>query len=491
MSDLLKLNFRALELFSKGRGSSILGLWLDGSRLDGVKLRRTNGSAHAEKTFSLGLSLDPLTAPPELVGREIRNLLEKEGVRERRCVVGLPLKWALTFHTQIPDLPEGDIASFLQIEAERGFPCDPATLMVATSRYRLPSGQKHATLIGIPRSHVELLERVLHAAQLKPLSFTLAITALQPPDAGQTEGLITLALGETRAALQVSYGGGVAALRALEGAIETEGAQRKLNAELVARETRITLAQLPEELRQAVVRVRIFGPRDLAQELADEIDLRLEALGLQVEMASTYKPSEFAIQVPRETPISPAFSLAARAVGGQLPAFEFLPPKVSVWQQFGERYSSGKLQRAGLAAALVLLIAGGAFGVQQWQLWRLQFRWNAVKSRVTALRDVQKRTAQFRPWHNESLRTMTILRRLTEAFPEDGSVTAKVLEIREPGIVTCTGTTRDYQALLKTIERLRSTRQIPDVNLGPTRGQSPALQFTFNFLWNEGGASAN
>ncbi len=491
MTDVLKLNLRNLELLPKGRGSSLLGLWLDGSRLDGVSVRRTNGSAHAEKTFSFGLSLDPLTAAPELVGREIRNLLEKEGVRERRCVVGLPLKWALTFHTQIPDLPEADIASFLQIEAERGFPCDPATLMVATSRYTLASGQKHATLIGIPRSHVEALERVLHAAQLKPSSFTLAITAVQPPDSKDADGLISLALGETRVALQISYGGGVAALRALEGAIEVEGAQRKLNAELVAREARITLSQLPEELRQAVRRVRIFGARDLAQQLADEIELRLENMGLQVQLASNYLASDFAVQVPKDTPVSPAFSLAARAVGGQPPTFEFLPPKVSAWQQLSARYSSGKFQRAGIAAAFVLLIVGGAFGYQQWQLWRLESRWRDIKAKVTELRDVQKRTAQFRPWHNESLRTMTILRRLTEAFPEDGSVTAKVLEIRDPGVVTCTGITRDYQALLKTVERLRTVPQIPDVNLGPTRGQSPALQFTFNFLWNEGGKSAN
>ena len=86
---------------------------------------------------------------------------------------------------------------------------------------------------------------------------------------------------------------------------------------------------------------------------------------------------------------------------------------------------------------------------------------------------------------------MTILRRLTEAFPEDGSVTAKVLEIRDPGVVTCTGTTRDYQALLRTVERLRNIPEKPDVNLGPTRGQSPALQFTFSFVWSDGGQHGN
>src|SRR5262249_28257413 len=116
-------------------GSSILGLALDGSRLEGVVLKRTNGGAQIQQSFSVALSLDPLTNDPELVGREIRNHLDAAGVRERRCIVGLPLKWALTTHVKLPDLPESELASFLQIEAERSFPCDVATLLLSKSFY--------------------------------------------------------------------------------------------------------------------------------------------------------------------------------------------------------------------------------------------------------------------------------------------------------------------------------------------------------------------
>src|SRR2546426_9642508 len=124
-----------IQLTKKQRlPSSLLGLSLDGSRLEGVVLRRTNGSVVEQKSLFASLSLDPLTNDPELVGREIRNHLDAAGIREKRCVVGLPLKWALTTHTKIPELPEADVASFLQIEAERGFPADVETLVIATSR---------------------------------------------------------------------------------------------------------------------------------------------------------------------------------------------------------------------------------------------------------------------------------------------------------------------------------------------------------------------
>jgi len=94
MNKIIKVNF-----LKRGAPSSLLGLTLDGSRLEGVVLRRSNGLLQVNQRFTAVLSLDPLTNEPELVGREILNHLEAAGVRERRCVVALPLKWALAAHT--------------------------------------------------------------------------------------------------------------------------------------------------------------------------------------------------------------------------------------------------------------------------------------------------------------------------------------------------------------------------------------------------------
>ena len=234
--------------------TSLLGLNLDGSRLDGVVLRRTNGSLQLQQSFSATLSLDPLTAAPELVGREIRNHLDAAGVRERRCVVGVPLKWTLTAQTELPSLPAEDAASLLQLEAERGFPCDVTTLRLAHSRCPLPGGKQHVTLAGILNSQLTSLEQVLAAAKLKPVSFSTGLAALQPSGGGarlssaaaatnvegaaggdtRTPGVLALAIGESQVSLQITCGGGVAALRALEGAIENPTGRPELVADLVA-----------------------------------------------------------------------------------------------------------------------------------------------------------------------------------------------------------------------------------------------------------------
>ena len=54
--------------------------------------------------------------------------------------------------------------------------------------------------------------------------------------------------------------------------------------------------------------IRVFGPRDLAQQLADEMELRLEALGLKVEVVTHYAPKQFGLQLPGDAPVSPALA---------------------------------------------------------------------------------------------------------------------------------------------------------------------------------------
>src|SRR5207245_3210351 len=245
------IELRNLNKLKRQRLSSLLGLALDGSRLDGVVVRRTDGALEVQESFSVSLSLDPLTADAELVGREIRNHLDAAGVRERHCAVAVPLKWTLITHAEVPDISEADLPGFLQIEAERGFPCDVETLHYSTSICQTVSGKRHALLVGIPRNHLTLLEQALRAAKLKPVSCSLGMAALQPARAETSNGVLALAIGEAHVGLQSTCGGGVAALRMLEGGLETEGSKRLLRADVIARETRITLGQLPAELRDS------------------------------------------------------------------------------------------------------------------------------------------------------------------------------------------------------------------------------------------------
>jgi len=473
--------------------TSLLGLALDGRRLDGVVLKLVNGAPAGQQSFSAGLALDPLTAAPELVAREIRNHLDAAGIRERHCVFGVPLKWVLTMQTELPALPAADAASLLQLEVERGFHADVATLQLSTSRSPLAGGKTNVLIAGIPGTHLARLEQVLAAAKLKPVSFALGLAALQPagqPLAARFDSGLALAIGESQVGLLVAANGGVVALRSLEGAVTDEGSQRVLNTELVSREVRITLGQLPGELRDTVKRIRIFGPQPLARQLADALETRGSTLGVQVEVCSA--PASAGASGPMAPGVSssPAFSLAAEALLGQAPAFEFLPPKPGLIEQFVTKYSSGRLRTIGAIGAGVGLLLALVFGYQQIILWRLQTQWAAIANKVGELAQVQGQIRQYRSWYDGSFANLGILRQLTLAFPEDGSVTAKSIEIRDGSTVTCSGTARDYAALLGMQAKLRTAAGITDVKLEQVRGKAP-MQFVFGFKFNHGAAHEN
>jgi hypothetical protein len=253
---------------------------------------------------------------------------------------------------------------------------------------------------------------------------------------------------------------------------------------------RITLGQLPEEVRSRLRDVRVFGPKELAQQLADELQRRFSSLGLSVSVVTNYTTKEFGLLLPGNASVSAAFSLAATKLAGRATPFEFLPPKVSQWQQLTARYATGKLRKVGGIAVAVLVLVLGAFLIQQIFLWRLQSRWSDIQIRVKDLETTQAKIKQYRAWFDESARSLSILKQLTQAFPEDGVVTAKTIEIREANLVTCTGTARDYTSLLRMQENLGKSGNVADLKLNRIQGKSP-MQFTFDFRWVEGGSSAN
>jgi hypothetical protein len=98
---------------------------------------------------------------------------------------------------------------------------------------------------------------------------------------------------------------------------------------------------------------------------------------------------------------------------------------------------------------------------------------------------LQQQIHQYRPWFDDSFQELTILRELTQAFPEEGVVTAKSVEIQDGSTVTCTGTAHDQAAFLQTLNELRAANSVRELKVEQIRGKTP-MQFTFNFKWVKG-----
>jgi hypothetical protein len=480
-----------IPFLKKQRASSVLGLALDGNQMEAVVLRRLNGSLRVQQTASVGLALSPLSGDPELVGREIRNHLDQAGIRERRCALSIPPGWLLMLQVKLPDLPEADVASFLEIEAERGFPSGSENLFIVNSRYQLSNGEKYATLLGVPRNNLETLEKVLKAAQLKPVTFSPGAGAMDFPERDSAEGALVLALGHHSLDLLVMVGGGIAVLRSLDAAMENEAAQRSIDVDLVARELRITLGQMPGALAEKIRTLRIFGRGEPVRRFASEISPRAQAMGLKVEVMEKASAAQFDPMLAPEIAASPALALAANWLKSAAPGPELLPPKVNPWMQLlSGKQTSKKLGWAGGLAGAAAAIVIGAFIYQSWEIARLESKWKGMEQKVTELQADQDQIKKYRPWFDTTFRGLRILTRLTDAFPPEGSVSAKNLEIRDLTAVTCSGVAKDNQSYIKLIGKLQSAAEVTDLKTELVRGQAP-LQFTFNFQWEGGASSGN
>lgn len=472
------------DWFQKKRPQAVLGLTFGGAKLDAVVVRRANGSADLGQSASGTLSADVLKLDPAAAGAELKTLLDAAEIRERRCVVALPADWALSLQTVLPELSAEDTESLLQLEAENGFPYALETLGLAHSRFQTQGGPGYVTQLAIQREHLDRIEAILRAARLTPVSFTLGVVAQQAPARAPGEGVVALFVGEKNVTLLIVSGGGVVSLRTLEPAVQGEAGADWVAPDLIGRELRVTLGQLLPAVRDDLTRLRIFGGA-AADRLASELAPRAATFGLTIERVIRFAPGELGVKVAEATPVTPAVAAAVRFLGETTAGLEFLPPRVSAWQAFAGKHSAGKLMLAAKVGGGLVALVLFAFLFQQVQLMRLRSEWDGMSVKVRELENLQQQIKRFRPWYDDSIRSLSVLRRLTEAFPENGDVTAKTIELRDNGSVICTGTASDNTALLKALDKLRAIPDIVDVQVDQVRGKSP-LQFTFNFQWGGG-----
>jgi len=447
------------------RSRNVLGLAIGDDRFHAVGASRAKGVVVAGKPVNAALSVDPAKPDAVSVGRQIRQHLDAAGIRERTCVVALPAKWIMSQATRLPPgLSIEDRDSLLQIEAEKGFPCDPDELRIARSYGRSASAH-YVTQFAVRHEHLEHLNAILVAAGLNPVSFTPGLASLPDVIPADGRGRISVITDTAGATLAIAAGGGLFACRSGESVDGTA----------LTRELRITVEQIPPDLRSELRDVLLIGGKDSNGQPSSAIAAWARAAGLQLTASR-----------PVETTV--AEQMAAGAALNQLnnsgPVLEFLPPRPSRWALLLARYNSKRLATAAFATIGVLVVLSGLFAWQGYRLWSLGSRWRAMAAPVTALQNVQSQIREYRPWFDSSSIDLRILRALTDCFPDNGSVTAKSVEIRGASVVAISGTARDNPSLLRTLDQLRNVKSVTNLKVEQIRGKTPE-QFTINFRWND------
>ena len=147
------------------------------------------------------------------------------------------------------------------------------------------------------------------------------------------------------------------------------------------------------------------------------------------------------------------------------------------------RYNSKRLATASFAVGALVVLVLAAFGWQEYRRWSLRNEWGDMQAQVLRLDGVQRQIDEFQPWYADT-RSLNILLRVTECFPDNGSVTAKSFEVHgtTTSIVTISGTARDNASLLRVQEQLRNAKEVQGLKIEQIRGKTP-MQFTLTFRW--------
>ncbi len=466
-----------MSWLSKTRRPSVIGLSVADGKLRVAHAARAKNALAVLRATTAPLSLDLLHPEADLVGAEIRNHLEAAHIRERHCVVAVPPGWVMSHHTRVPELAAEDLTSLLEIEAEKSFPCDPDELQIARSSPRSTEGIS-ITQLAIRQDQLARLTAVLKSAGLKPVSFTLGLDALPNaiPPAGQ--GRITLVLEPKGATLLIAAGGGIAGFRTFEATIASEAGENVINGAALARELRISFEQVAADLRSEVRHLALLGDEGIARQLEESLGAWARESGLTIE-----RPAGSRVPVAEEI----VEAVALRHLREGPTKLEFMPPRPSRWALMMAKYSSRRLATAGFAAAAAALLVLAGFGWQEYRRWSLRNEWDAMAAQVKDLDAITAKIREFRPWYDTSYRNLTIMKRVVDCFPDNGTVSAKSFEIHGVSNISITGTARDNGSLLHTLDLLRQVKEINGLKVEQIRG-TPA-QFTFTFRWNANSGS--
>ncbi len=454
--------------------NSLLGIEFEHGWFHAVLAYRNGKGLHIKQTWHSPLALDPLNEEADVVGQEIRNQLDEAGIHEPHCVVCLPIHWILKHRFEIPDLPEADRKEYIHLQAEKEFPFAPHDLSLSTAEAPPIGEQKLLTMAAVPLIQVRKLEAICKAAGLKPISFSIGYPVLDPTT---QESFITIHRREAGMDVRIFYQGSMVMFRWLETFDEVDQTEFTMD-ETLFREIRVTLSELPIEIRGKIKKAYVYGPTKWRHAFQAIMADSFHRFGIEI-VPETIKENHID---PSALPLVGTLELLLKY---QAPIYEFLPPKVSRMQQWVSRLSSrGNLLLGGAAAAIILLTIT-AFFYQHVTLNNLRSQWDHIEEDVAELESLQDRVKYFRPWFTSNMPSLQTLRTITLSFPEEGTVWVDRIEIDDLSLVYCSGFSQGNQNLFTVMDRLNEDENISQLQVQQFQGTSP-MQFALNFIWLEG-----
>ncbi|MBN1903324.1 pilus assembly protein PilM [Candidatus Sumerlaeota bacterium] len=458
--------------------NSLLGITIEGGILSVVEIASERDKWEVIRSLREPLSQNILSGNPELVGAEIRKHLDNAGIREKYCVVCLPLSWVYSLQLELPpELSEQDRDSYIHLQAERGFPFAPEDLILSISHFRNTEGKDRATLSAAPVQHIRNLQKVLKAAGLNPKSMTLGVSSLAKFSNASRE--MSLLYHSDGIDMGIFIDGSPISMRSFSGAVHNDENSVAIDTGSLIRELRITLGSLPSEIRKGINAITIYSDHPGEDILLEDEIKAISRLGMKVKMDETTFQG-----MKMKAGVSPcAFAAARNHISGKPPDFEFLQPTQGRIKKIMGRVSARRFFWLAISSATVVFLIFLASFIQYQYLASLRRKWKIMEPEVKKVEFLKDQLRKYRPWHDDSVHSLTLLRDITSSFPERGDVWVKSLEIRNLSEAQFSGEARNNKAWLETLSKLRKNSTIEDLKVLQVKEGEGLIQFSVKFIW--------
>ena len=469
-----------MTLKRKKRSQAIV-LYVDGDQAFACSYRKRGRGARlrAEGHSRLGQAIN-LIEPARLVD-DLGGVFRQLSSTTKDCIVVLPAHLAPSIILTVPDISPEDRKGFIQIQAEQQLPLPLSEIHLATHEFQI-GNQNHALVVGLRKDTISKLNEAVIANGFQVASITVDIAGVvdhavdgndSPADSCQ------LIQGQSSLTMVTHAEGGPTGVRHFH---LTNGG---IDAATLERELRITLGQFPQSSQRQLTTLRTAKLPGVSSEQHVPISEHRSIAGLNVVNGA--ETSDLFV------PIASSFFLKGAS------PLEFLPSRTS---RFGKMYGQFNSRRnLWVGSMSVVALTAIVFLYQIFHLNGLQKQWNglnpfnpetglSMKNSVAVVETVQGKIREFRPWFDSSVPSLTTARAITRAFPETGEICLKQLNIRDDSKVMASGSSSDQNSLLATLDKLRITSGISNLELKSQQGTDPIF-FSFEFDWNPAGVSTS
>jgi hypothetical protein len=443
---------------------TVLGLFLGGGRLTFALTRQEGAAPVVAKQGSEAFALAPGQDDPDVIAEKLREILARQRIKVRHCVLALPLSWVVSSRFAAGEIAADALPGVAALELERlcGAPVSAKQLVCFPAD---DAGQALAATVepGVARHLTEAFRR----AGLSLGCFVPAAAAARPdPDPGIVADILPLPDGVDAV---IRCDGRPVALRQL-ALYRDNSAQRMAEClETTMRSLQVTLSALRTG-GERPVSIRVLGSGHCVDELC-------RGLGERTDWSLRELPDS------ARPPAEQAAIMASCADWGDPGALALPVPPRERRSHWWNTRSARPLVLAASIAVLAIVAFVVAFVARRLEVRRLEARLAALRPQqeeAEGLRDELRLTA---PWYSRTPEQLEVLRTVTEAFPDQGTVWVTELSVETDGKVTLTGCARNQSSWLLVSGELQKRTQGLRV-LRTRQGTKPGEPMTFSVTFS-------